>query len=109
MVGRDERGRACLLAAFCRTGGRLSRGESARRRTAGALTAGGRAAKVRVQEATGAVAQLGARLNGIQEVAGSNPASSTQHKLFPERPLGVPSGGRKCGPKPLRIAEVFRR
>jgi hypothetical protein len=29
-------------------------------------------------EACGAVAQLGARLNGIQKVAGSNPASSTQ-------------------------------
>ena len=34
-----------------------------------------------VQKPSGAVAQLGARVNGIHEVAGSIPASSTKYKI----------------------------
>ena len=35
------------------------------------------------QYSGGAVAQLGARLDGIEEVVGSNPIGSTNFKLFP--------------------------
>ena len=57
-----------------------------------ALTGGKAGAKlIRV---IGAVAQLGARLNGIQEVAGSNPASSTSKAICRNKM-------RWCIPEPL--------
>ncbi len=49
-------------------------GDFAERKRRAELTAWAASARVLI---VGAVAQLGARLNGIQKVAGSNPASST--------------------------------
>src|SRR5262245_54753781 len=43
------------------------------------------------------------------EVTGSNPVAPTSPKLLSEHHFGVPSDGRKCGLKPLRSAEVFRK
>jgi hypothetical protein len=40
-----------------------------------------------IQSLRGAVAQLGARVNGIHEVAGSIPASSTKHYVFDDYPV----------------------
>jgi hypothetical protein len=37
---------------------------------------------VKLNELGGAVAQLGARLDGIEEVVGSNPIGSTNCKIF---------------------------
>jgi hypothetical protein len=44
----------------------------------------------------GAVAQLGERLNGIQEVEGSTPFSSTYLKARSARVSGVPCGAKTC-------------
>ena len=46
----------------------------------------------------GAVAQLGARLDGIEEVVGSNPIGSTNFRLYgPERSF------RSCEEAPLNF------
>jgi hypothetical protein len=43
---------------------------------------------VKLNELGGAVAQLGARLDGIEEVVGSNPIGSTNFKMYsPETSL----------------------
>jgi hypothetical protein len=45
---------------------------------------------VKLNELGGAVAQLGARLDGIEEVVGSNPIGSTNFtRTYPRKPLTV--------------------
>jgi putative endonuclease len=69
----------------------------------------------RLSESQGPVAQLGARLNGIQEVTGSIPVRSTilrSRELTPERELrlGKPCEGcRAIAAEPRRRAQTRRR
>jgi hypothetical protein len=48
---------------------------------------------VKLHELGGAVAQLGARLDGIEEVVGSNPIGSTNCSQFPASLVGP-----RCNP-----------
>jgi hypothetical protein len=77
-LATQRRDGAVSSRSYRRTSGgntaRVLRGTSPTKRPHDPLTVPGPTAKVRWK--VGAVAQLGARLNGIQEVAGSNPASS---------------------------------
>ena len=65
-----------LLILLC--GRRAVYGDFAHGETRAQLTAGGVSARLFI---VGAVAQLGARLDGIQEVTGSTPVSSTSYLI----------------------------
>ncbi len=63
---------------------------------------------------TGAIAQLGERLNGIQEVSGSIPLGSTRFKIQhvpetgkPRKTRGFPSGTLQGLPESLRSHPDF--